>query len=115
LDVIALANNFDLKTARLILFWIAICRVKNCNWAEFSNNTSGMTDAQIVGIMKMLIIIAIAGMAVAGCGTTTDDNAYPHAMSGTKAVNPLPGTYAIQSMERNAPANQLDQTNNPTE
>jgi len=64
---------------------------------------------------KVLILIAVVGMAVTGCGTTTDDNAYPHAMSGNKAVNPLPGTYANQSMERNAPANQLDQTNKPSE
>jgi hypothetical protein len=92
-----------------------ILHVKNCHWGEFSKNTIVMTDAALIGMKKVLILIAVAGMAVTGCGTTTDDNAYPHAMSGTKAVNPLPGTYANQSMERNAPANQLDQTNNPSE
>jgi hypothetical protein len=92
-----------------------ILHIKNCNCSEFSNNTIGMTDAALIGMKKVIILIAVAGMAVTGCGTTTDDNAYPHPMSGNKAVNPLPGTYANQSMERNAPANQLDQTNNPSE
>jgi hypothetical protein len=80
-----------------------------------NKKTTPFKSSDEIGIVKMLIVIAVAGMAVAGCDTTTDDNAYPHAMSGTKAVNPLPGKYANQSMERNAPANQLDQTNNPTE
>lgn len=68
---------------------------------------------------KILLLLAVAGMAVAGCRSDEDSN-YNNRNNSTYSTNynnggsmNQPGTYPNQNMDKNAPPNQSGNGNTP--
>jgi hypothetical protein len=69
---------------------------------------------------KMLLLLAVGGMTVAGCRSDDDSN-YNHQNNGngmngayqSQPANPQPGTYPNQNLDKNAPPNQSGNGNPP--